>query len=39
MELPEPDLTASASLLVQQQFYHVSVHKNHFFQTFDSIHI
>jgi hypothetical protein len=24
MELQEPDLTASASLQVQQQFYHVS---------------
>lgn len=24
MELPEPDLTASASLPVQLQFYHVS---------------
>jgi hypothetical protein len=28
VELPEPALTASASLQVQQRFYHVSVHKN-----------
>jgi hypothetical protein len=39
MELPEPDLTASASLLMQQQFYNVSVHKNLFFQSFDWMHI
>lgn len=29
MELPEPELTASASLQVQLQFYHVSICVGH----------